>query len=315
MSNAPKTKSRLGRGLSSLISVSELPVEIDLPPAPPAPSGHAVATPIASVVSAASMEIPTDSILPNPHQPRKQFDEVGILSLAASLKSTGVVQPIIVRPSPEGIAGQYQLIAGERRLRAAKAAGLATIPAVIRNVDPFKQAQMALIENVQREDLNPIDRAQAYRALIEQLGLTQAELANRVGEDRSSIANYLRLLDLADPVRNMVRDGQLSLGHAKILAGITDPAHQQELAERIIGQELSVRNLERILTEAPSPAIQPVAPSSPHIRDLENNLTSQLGLRVQLRSGAKKGKGRLIIHYGSLDQFDRLLERLGIRAE
>jgi ParB family chromosome partitioning protein len=321
MSSAAKGKSRLGRGLSSLISVSELPVEAEVPVEPPAQIGAADLPPAAAsaqAVPAATfipIEIRTDSILPNPHQPRKQFDEAGIQSLAASLKSTGLVQPIIVRPSPQGVAGQYQLIAGERRLRAAKAAGLETIPAVIREVDPYKQAQMALIENVQREDLNPIDRAQAYRALVEQLGLTQAELATRLGEDRSSIANYLRLLDLAEPVRDLVRDGQLSLGHAKILAGMTDPAHQQELADRIIGQGLSVRNLERIVTEVPTVTSPAAATPSPHIRDLENSLTSQLGLRVQVRSAAKKGKGRLIIHYSSLDQFDQLLERLRVKAE
>jgi ParB family chromosome partitioning protein len=321
MSNVAKGKSRLGRGLSSLISVSELPVEVDVQVAPPAQAVEvksvpsAVQTAALPPATAMPMEIRTDSIFPNPHQPRKQFDEAGILSLAASLKSTGLVQPIVVRPSPDGVAGQYQLIAGERRLRAAKAAGLETIPAVVRNVDPFKQAQMALIENVQREDLNPIDRAQAYRALVEQLGLTQAELASRLGEDRSSIANYLRLLDLAEPVRDLVRAGELSLGHAKILAGITDPTHQQELADRIIGQGLSVRNLERIMTEAPGTPAQVVATASPHIRDLEQSLTSQLGLRVQLRSAAKKGKGRLVIHYSSLDQFDQLLERLGVKAD
>jgi ParB family chromosome partitioning protein len=220
-----------------------------------------------------------------------------------------------VRSDPAGGEGTYQLIAGERRLRAAKLAGLATLPAIIREVDPFKQAQMALIENVQREDLNPIDRAQAYRSLIEQLGLTQAELASRLGEERSTVANYLRLLDLSEPVREMVRAGNLSLGHAKILAGISDPQQQQELAERVVGQELSVRNLERILTEpVAAPKSAPAEPS-PHIRDLEGTLSSQLGLRVQVRSGAAKGKGRVVIHYGSLDQFDQLLERLGVKAE
>jgi ParB family chromosome partitioning protein len=323
MSNAAKPKSRLGRGLSSLISVSDLPQEVEVPVSAEGIKREQVAeqgegASLSSSAPAAtqrSMEIDIRSIGPNPHQPRKNFDEAGIVSLAASLKSTGLVQPIIVRPDPTGPVGTYQLIAGERRLRAAKAAGLTTIPAVVREVDPFKQAQMALIENVQREDLNPIDRAQAYRSLIEQLGLTQGELANRIGEDRSSIANYLRLLDLAEPAREMVRDGRLSLGHGKILAGISDPTHQQELAERIVNQELSVRNLERILTEPAAPIHQTAAEPSPHIRDLEGSLSSQLGLRVQVRSGSKKGKGRLVIHYGSLDQFDQLLERLGVKAE
>ena len=324
MSKLEKPKSRLGRGLSSLISVSELPVDAEVP-APvsdasstPAPvtGAEALRSSLPPALNAGPLEIAVDQIRANPHQPRKQFDEAAILSLAASLKSTGLVQPIIVRPAALGTGDGYELIAGERRLRAARAAGLLTIPAIIRDVDPFKQAQMALIENVQREDLNPIDRAQAYRSLIDHLGLTQAELANRLGEDRSSIANYLRLLDLSEPVRAMVRDGQLSLGHAKILAGVTDTAHQQELAERVVGQGLSVRNLERVLTDAAPQSAKTQGPMpSAHIRDLENSLTSQLGLRVQLRASGQKGKGRLVIHYGSLDQFDRLLERLGVKAE
>jgi ParB family chromosome partitioning protein len=319
MSTTPKFKSRLGRGLSSLISVSDIPLEAEVPAtATPASVGAAgsATDPLLQALVASPMEISTDAITPNPHQPRKQFDEASILSLAASIKSTGLVQPIIVRREAGGADGRYQLIAGERRLRAAKAAGLTTIPALIRDVDAFKQAQMALIENVQREDLNPIDRAQAYRTLIEQLGLTQAELANRIGEDRSSITNLLRLLELAEPVRELVRSGELSLGHAKILAGIPDQTQQQELAERISGQGLSVRNLERILQEAPSIQTKRAAVDpSAHIRDLENNLTSQLGLRVQLRSGVQKGRGRLVIHYSSLDQFDQLLERLGVKAD
>jgi ParB family chromosome partitioning protein len=260
-------------------------------------------------------EIPVESVRPNPHQPRKQFDDANLQSLAASIKSSGLVQPIVVRPAKGQPAGTYELIAGERRLRAAKAAGLATVPALIREVDAFEQAQLALIENVQREDLNPIDRAQAYRTLIDQLGLTQAELAGRIGEDRSSIANYLRLLDLVEPVRDMVRDGRLSLGHAKILAGVSDPVQQQELAERVIGQGLSVRNLERLLQDAPAAPVKNKAEPTAHVKDLEQSLTSQLGLKVQLRTAGKKGKGRLVIHYGSLDQFDALLERLGCKAE
>src|SRR4029434_6962211 len=141
---------------------------------------------------------------------RSRMNEASIAELAASLKSTGLVQPIIVRQHNGG----YQLIAGERRLRAAKLAGLKTLPAIVREVDNFTQAQMALVENIQREDLNPIDRAQSYRALMDQLGLTQAELAGRLGEERSSVANYLRLLELAEPVRDLVRDGKLSMGHA-----------------------------------------------------------------------------------------------------
>lgn len=315
MSKIMKTnKPRLGRGLSSLISVSELPVERELPPpaeesvsAPPAPP------PPAQAIDGSTLNVPIDAIVPNPHQPRRKMDESAIGELAASLKATGLIQPIVVRKVGE----QYQLIAGERRWRAAKVAGLATIPALLREVDGFTQAQMALVENIQRENLNPIDRALAYRTLMNQLGLTQAELAGRMGEDRSSVANHLRLLDLAEPVQAMIGDGRLSLGHAKVLAGVPDVLEQQRLAELVVSQGLSVRNLERLLQDRNKPAAPPppAAPSSAHLQDLEKSLSRQLGLRVQLRAAAKKGKGRLIIHYGTLDQFDDLLGRLGVNAE
>ncbi|HEV8293364.1 MAG TPA: ParB/RepB/Spo0J family partition protein, partial [Tepidisphaeraceae bacterium] len=245
--------------------------------------------------------------------PRRSFDESSLADLAASLKSTGLIQPILVRR----VGQQYQLIAGERRLRAAKLAGLSTIPALIRDIDTVTQAQMALIENIQREDLNPIDRAQGYRTLIDQMGLTQAELAGRLGEDRSSIANFLRLLDLSESVKTMVRDGRLSVGHAKLIAGISDILEQERLANLVLLQGLSVRNLERAIKEGPRPDIKKPAPTGPtaHLQDLEKNISRQLGLRVQLRAAVKKGKGRLIIHYASLDQFDELLARLKVSTE
>jgi ParB family chromosome partitioning protein len=158
-----------------------------------------------------------------------------------------------------------------------------------------------------------MDRAQGYRTLIDELGLTQAELSGRLGEDRSSIANFLRLLDLAEPVKAMVRDGRLSVGHAKLIAGVTDILEQERLANLVILQALSVRNLERIMQEGPKSSVKRVEPAiSPHIQDLEKSIARQLGLRVQVRPGAKKGKGRLIVHYASLDQFDELLGRLGV---
>jgi ParB family chromosome partitioning protein len=312
MSTQQKNKPRLGRGLSSLISISDIPVEAEVPAKTiPAPTSKS-ATPTAPSPTSPT-ELPIAQIQPNPHQPRRSFSEASLNELAASIKSTGLIQPILVRK----VGQQYQLIAGERRLRAAKLAGLTAIPALIRDIDTVTQAQMALIENIQREDLNPIDRAQGYRTLIDQLGLTQSELAGRLGEDRSSIANFLRLLDLAESVKTMVRDGRLSLGHAKLIAGISDTLEQERLANLVLLQGLSVRNLERAIKEGPKAEAKKPLPTGPaaHLQDLEKTISRQLGLRVQLRAAAKKGKGRLVIHSASLDQFDELLTRLKVSTE
>ncbi len=327
-----KSRSRLGRGLASLISVS---TEAEAPAAPAAPQADGIvptadsSTDTTSDVSAPPsdnrqptdkgssraptipQEIAVADVVPNPHQPRKTFDEASLDALGTSIRSTGLIQPIVVRPVGRG----YELIAGERRWRAAQRAGLATMPALIRDVDAFTQAQMALVENIQREDLNPIERAAGYRQLMEQLGLTQAELAGRLGEDRSSIANFLRLLDLCVEVQAWIREGKLSAGHGKLLAGVVDADVQKRLAATCITQDLSVRNLERLIQQggATPPPSKPTLPSA-HIQDLEKTISRHLGMRVQLRSGSK-GKGKLTIHYASLDQFDDLLAKFGVSPE
>jgi ParB family transcriptional regulator, chromosome partitioning protein len=313
MSQAHKSKPRLGRGLSSLISVSDLPVEAEVAPASstgvetlPIPGGG-----VERSTNGQPLQIPIDNIRPNPHQPRKTMSDATVSELAASLKSAGIIQPLVVRQDGD----QYELIAGERRWRAAKLAGFATVPVIIRNVDAPTQAQLALIENIQREDLNPLDRALGYRSLIEQLGLTQAELAGRLGEDRSSIANHLRLLELAEPVREMIRDGRVTLGHAKLLAGIEDLLQQARLADTIVSQSLSVRNLERLLqNQADVKSPRRPSGSAAHLADLEKSVSRQLGMRVQVRSSGK-GRGRIVIHYASLDQFDELLAKLGVKTD
>jgi ParB family transcriptional regulator, chromosome partitioning protein len=305
-----KSKTRLGRGLSSLLSASNLPIEAEIPAglASTGTNSPAAAVGVASDQTAAPLEIEISQIAPNPHQPRKRMSEPGLAELAASMKAAGVIQPVIVRRTDAG----YQLIAGERRLRAAQLAGLTKLPAIVRAVDAFTQAQMALIENIQREDLNPIDRAQAYRLLMGHLGLTQSELATRLGEDRSSIANYVRLLDLSEPVRQLVQAGRISLGHAKLLAGVEDPIEQLRVANLCVTQELSVRNLERLLSGDGSAPASRAPGVSAHLLDLEKTIARQLGMRVQVRSG-RKGRGRLVVHYASLDQFDDLLRRLGVQ--
>ena len=255
-----KSKSRLGRGLSSLISVSELPVEVETAPTggtdcpghtsrrrrTRSADNHAGFIRIGPAMPAMGrpIEIPVEESRPNPHQPRREMNEALLAELAASIKSTGLIQPIVVR---QGVSG-YQLIAGERRLRAAKLAGLKTIPGIVRDVDSYAQAQMALVENIQREDLNPIDRAQAYRTLASQLGLTQQELATRLGEDRTTIAHFLRVLELSEPVRELIRGGKLSFGHAKLLAGVSDILEQQRLAELCIAQDCPSATLNGLST-------------------------------------------------------------------
>ena len=326
MSKAQKERPRLGRGLSSLMSVSTPPAKGDLEDvashgrAPQdgqfepsvIPQEAKLSAPTQPMPGVSPYEIPLASISPNPHQPRRNFSEASIAELAASLRSTGLIQPIVVRQVGDG----YQLIAGERRWRAAKLAGLTTVQAIVREVDGYTQAQMALVENIQRENLNPLDRAVAYRALIQQLGVTQAELATRLGEDRSSIANHLRLLELPEEVQHSLADGALSLGHAKVLASVSDPAEQSRLAKLCVDQGLSVRNLERVISNGAAPVKErPTAAVSPHLQDVEKSVARQLGMRVQVRNTSAKGKGRLVIHYASLDQFDELMQRMNIQLD
>lgn len=309
------SKPRLGRGLSSLISMGD-----DEPSSGPAVDplgpaglsalgsngGDSAAVPLTSQV----ISLGVDEVSANPHQPRREFGEAGLNELAASLKLNGVIQPIVVRQS----AGRFELIAGERRLRAAKLAGLSHIPAIVKEVDGLTQAQLALVENIQRENLNPIDRAAAYKALIDQLGLSHAELAIRLGEERSTVSNHLRLLELAVPVRELLRQSKLSLGHAKVLAGVADVLEQERLGKLVVDQELSVRNLERLVqgVEPAGKAKQAAAPSN-HIKELEKSISRQVGMRVSVRS-KQNGKGSLVIHYASLDQFDELMSKLGVQV-
>ena len=249
----------------------------------------------------------------NPFQPRRTFDAYSLTLLAASLKASGLIQPIVIKPLEDG----FELIAGERRYRAALEAGLQRLPAVVRHVEAGQQAEWALIENIHRQDLNPIDRADAYSRLINEFGLTQEALAERLGEDRSSIANHLRLLKLIPDVRQKLVDGTLSFGHAKILAGIDDPVRQGALADQVANQSLSVRKLEGLIQPPQLPPVDAGKSSSvkTHLLDVENRLTQRLQMRVQLRAQGSGKRGRVVIHYNSLDQFDQLLEQLGVVLE
>ena len=324
MSTKKNRPSRLGRGLSSLMAT---PVVVD-PPAteteapnaktdqtsPDLEKGEAKAD-----TSEGLQRLAVTSIAPNRHQPRQRFDPAAIRSLAESIRSEGVMQPIVVRPSAE-TPGQYELIAGERRWRAAQAAGLDKIPALVRPIDDEKAAEWALIENLQREDLNAIEKAEAFQHLGEQFGLSHSDIAKRVGLERSSVSNLLRLLDLSDFVRDLVRENVLSMGQARAIAGLTDAGQQRSLAERVVREGWSVRQVESEARRLQQPAT-PREPSrtgvdqSPLLSDLEKQISQQLGTKVKIRAGKKKGTGTLSIDFYTLDQFDALLSRMSVKAD
>jgi len=258
-------------------------------------------------------ELPIDSVRPNPYQPRQQFSDESLAELAASIKELGVIQPIIVRQ--EG-ANDYVLIAGERRLRAAKMAGLTTIPAIVRSPSEQQMLEMALVENVQREDINPIDAALAYKRLMEEFGLTQEQVAQRVGKSVPAISNTLRLLQLPEYIINSLKDGAISEGHGRALLMVKDPVQQRQLWEEIIAGRLSVRAAELRARElrptAPSPRHAPTKASPPssvpeEIKALEHNLSAYLGTRVQITLG-NGGGGKIVIEFYSEEELARLLE-------
>jgi ParB family chromosome partitioning protein len=279
----------LGRGLSALI-----------PGAPE--SGEATGL----------LEVPVNAVSPNPKQPRTRFDDEAIGSLAASIREVGILQPIVVRKAGAG----YELIAGERRLRAAKVAGLATIPVVVRDSDDADTLREALIENIHREDLGPIELAEAFRQLLEELGLKQEELADRVGVSRSHIANTIRLLQLPIDVQQLLTDNKLQAGHARALLTLGDAEAQNALALRSVAEELSVREVEDLVRRyidvpAEVPAKPPAADSAPSdttMSEVEELLSEQLATRVQIQMGKKRG--RVVIEFGSADDLERIVSEI-----
>lgn len=258
-----------------------------------------------AALAAESRPIPIEEIRPNPFQPRvtkESENDQRFLELVASIKEKGVLQPVVLRRRRDG----YELVMGERRWRAAKAAGLTTIPAVIRTVDDREMLEMALIENVQRADLNPVDEALAYKTLAEQFSLTHEEIARRVGKDRSTITNALRLLTLPFKVRDALAAGTLSPGHARALLSLPSRRQQVELCEKAINEGLSVRELERLCGERKGkPRTTPVPEKDVHIRELEDALQEFFGTRVTIVP-AGKTPGRVVIEFFSPEDLDRI---------
>jgi ParB family chromosome partitioning protein len=303
--SAPKRKA-LGRGLAALIPGAPSPVSsLAVESAAPRPRNGAGAGP---------HTIAIEDVHPSSEQPRKTFDGERLDELAASIRTQGIIQPLIVRARA---AGGYELIAGERRWRAAQRAGLHEVPAVIRDVAPSQAFEMALVENLQREDLNPIEEAAGYERLIAEFGYTQEKLADRVGKERSTVANSLRLLRLPDSVRDLVAQGRLSMGHARALLGLDSVDAMERLARRTVAQDLSVRKVEETVRRDRSgdagggekAGTATAGRPSPNARDLGLQLTRALGTRVDVNETAP-GRGHIAIHFHSLDQLDTLLERL-----
>ena len=283
-------KNRLGRGLDSLISSSDEEAE------------------------AGVEHIPLHKIELNPKQPREDVDEGKLKNLADSIESSGVIQPIVVRRCDD----MYQLAVGERRLRASRRAGLDTIPAVVRALDDEDMLETALAENIQRSDLNPIEKARAVRRLVDELDITQAEAGRRLGLKRSTVTNLLRLLELGEDIQEMVSRETLSEGHARALLGIDDEDTRLKAAKRVVAQDLSVRKTEELVSrlnrepdkeEDKTTTKKPqTSGRSPQLERLEDELQRSLGTRVKIEAGKKKG--RIVVHYENHEEFDRLYDLL-----
>jgi ParB family chromosome partitioning protein len=316
MSNPPKRRA-LGRGLSALLPGSgpervpgqPSPAAADTPPSAPGVSAQARPAEAQAHHRRTYFQAQIEEVYPSPDQPRKRFEESALEELAQSIRSLGVIQPLIVRGRPDG---GYFLIAGERRWRAAQRAGLHEVPVVVREMASKDAFERALVENLQRADLNPIEEAEAYQRLVEEFHYTQEQVAERVGKERSTVANGLRLLRLPASVRGMVEEGGLSMGHARALLALDEP-DIEPMARRVLGKSLSVRATEELIRKQARKGGDEESKTpkkSASVRDLEIRLGKALGSQVTLDEDASGKGGRIQIRYIDLDDLDRLLARL-----
>jgi ParB family transcriptional regulator, chromosome partitioning protein len=288
----------LGRGLESL-----------LPGRPAVPGINA------GTRTAGSQDVDVALIDPNPFQTRRRVNEDALNELAESIRASGVVQPVVLRPAPNG---RFQLVAGERRWLASKKAGKTTIPAVVRQISNEQALEITIIENLQREDLNPIEQARAFERLSREFGLTQEQIATRTGKDRASIANFIRLLKLPMGVQDTLETGALSFGHGKVLVGlVSNPQQLEKVTKEIVDKQLSVRQTEELVArilnpeEAEKDKAKPAKALDPNVRHAQQSLERHLGVKVEIQD--RKGKGKIILKYGSLEDFDRIVEALAAR--
>ncbi len=316
-------KPRLGRGLNALLNNRPAPkpaahhhdagtMTVDEVLASASPDSTA---PLATILPGVRVqEIALDLIDPSPDQPRGAMDASALRDLANSIQTHGVLQPVLLKP----VGSRYQLLAGHRRTQAAKIAGRDTIPALVRTDSTSEsQIEWALIENIQRQDLNAIERAKAYRVYVDRFEFTHQQAAQRLGEDRATISNYLRMLDLQSETQQLVAGGLLSAGHAKVLAGIEDAAWQVKLANLAATDGLSVRKLDQLAQTGLPDSGTVIAGEaggkkvkSPHIIEMEQELSRKLGTKLRITPARRKGAGKIIIQYFSLDDFDRIAEKL-----
>jgi ParB family chromosome partitioning protein len=282
----------LGRGLSALIPSAAPPA-----PAPPAAPSRPSGPP---------QELDIDLLVPNPDQPRTYIAEQALEELAQSIRANGVIQPVLVRPRGD----RYEIVAGERRWRAAQRAGLLKVPVNVRQIEDSKLLQVALIENIQRENLNPVEEALAYRRLADELQVSQEAIASAVGKDRATVANYLRLLKLPVETRNDLASGALSMGHARALLSLPDEAAQRRVGREVVSRGLSVRDTEALVRRETAPAAPPSEPrkADPNVRAAEDQLKLALGTRVRIVR-ARRG-GRIEVDFASEDELQRLFEQL-----
>jgi ParB family transcriptional regulator, chromosome partitioning protein len=302
--DSSKKPRRLGRGLSALIE-NPAPVVVETK------AKTLASSELPEADSPGLTQIPLDQIQPSPYQPRHSFDEAELENLAQSIRQAGVIQPIVVRQTKH-TTNSYELVAGERRWRAARLAGLGAVPSVVVTLEDHEAAEWALIENLQRKDLNAIERAHALRGLCEKFGLTHQQLAERVGLDRSTVANLIRVTELAEPIQELIAAGELTIGHGKALLSIGDPALRLRLARQAASEHWTVRKLEQhdkptVLTEG-DPAARV---ASPTLADLERQLSEHLGTRVRISTTRDGSRGRLSMEFYSLDHFDGLLAKFG----
>ncbi|OHB52109.1 MAG: hypothetical protein A2Y10_10950 [Planctomycetes bacterium GWF2_41_51] len=261
------------------------------------------------------LELDFDSIVPNPFQPRKNWNDNQLQELAGSIKENGILQPIIVRQNN----GKYEIVAGERRFRASQLAGLKKIPAMVRKTDDTEMLALAIVENIHRADLNPVEKAKAYQSFMETFSLTQEQAAQKLGQDRSVIANYIRLLNLPAEVKQMLVDGALDMGHARAILALPTDDLRKRLANRALAGRLSVREVERLVRLAVSAGdekIQKQIIEKPsNIKDLEERIRARLGTRVNIQARKNGQRGKIIIEFYSLDEFDNITQMLGVNAD